>query len=399
MIAGTFLLRVKFMKQIKSIKSWPKNRLFVAQFVFWLGAVLMMFVLWDLWFIPGPHGPFRWVGSDYIPYWVGVREMFSGVIPYSAETTLKIQQVLYGGPALDHDPMMFLYPAWLFILIAPFALLPIRLSVAIFAGTLLWVLINLLYLFARQWSGQNQALRIGWLLILVIGSLPFIVISVVRGQLGYLTLFAFFAARRLWDKKPFWAGVLLSFAVIKPTVAILPVIGFLFWALLERNWKYISGFALSFTILFVTSVIVVGNWFLDYFSFLTGTWGMPVLWSLNFLWWPWQILYVGFFVGIMIYALFISWRQKQRDFWCSAIILTGTALLPMRWIYDLYLFILIPSEERELPKISSIMVGIAIMAPWSLALFPERLQWSAALIGLPLIWAIALLTIQSQKNI
>jgi len=294
--------------------------------------------------------------------------------------------------------MMFLYPAWLFILIAPFALLPIRLSVAIFAGTLLWILINLLNLFAHQWGGDNRGLRIEWLVLLLTGSLPFIVISVVRGQLGYLTLFAFFASRRLWDQKPFWAGVLLSFAVIKPTVAVLPILGFLLWALMERDWKYITGFTVSFIVLFVTSWLVVGNWFLDYFSFLTGTWGMPVLWSLNYLSRPLQVLYVGFFLGILIYAFLVSRRHKERDLWCSAIILTGTALFPMRWIYDLYLFILIPSEEKKFPKASAIMVGIAVMAPWSLVFFPEHARWAAALIGLPLIWAFALLTIQFEKK-
>jgi len=99
------------MMPLESTKNWPRKWIITAQLVFWLGAVLLMFVLWETWYIPGPHGSFRWVGSDYIPYWVGVREMFHGVIPYSAETTLKIQEVLYGGSAMGHDPMMFLYPA------------------------------------------------------------------------------------------------------------------------------------------------------------------------------------------------------------------------------------------------------------------------------------------------
>jgi len=70
----------------------------------------------------------------------------------------------------------------------------------------------------------------------------------------------------------------------------------------------------------------------------------------------------------------------------------------MRWIYDLYLYILIPPEESQFSRTSSIFVGIAVMAPWSLVVFREGLRWSVALIGIPLIWALVFLTIQSQTK-
>jgi hypothetical protein len=56
-----------------------------------------MLWLWERWLIPGPHGTIRWVGMDFVPYWVGVRAMLAGHSPYSAATTQQIQAVLLGG--------------------------------------------------------------------------------------------------------------------------------------------------------------------------------------------------------------------------------------------------------------------------------------------------------------
>ena len=370
----------------------------LAQFALWTGMILIMSTLWDLWHLQGPHGPFRWVGSDFAPYWVGVREMLAGHIPYGEETTLNIQEVVYGGPAMGEDPMMFVYPAWLFLLVVPFSLLPFKTAVLLVTSAFLWGLLNLLFLFARQWGGQQAAARLAWTLILVVGSLPFIVISVTKGQLGYLALFALFFSRRLWSRKPFWAGVFLAFALIKPTVAAVPILGFLIWAFIEGNWKYILGFSGFTLILMAASLFAAGNWVPDYLSILSTTGGMPVLWSLELLPKPWRILYAAFFAGIMVYAFFDSRRRKKRDFWCSAVILSGTALFPMRWIYDLYLSIMIPSEERQLTRASSIFVGCAVMAPWCLVVLPENLRAAVIVIGLPLVWAITLLVIEWQKR-
>src|SRR5688572_19399273 len=84
-------------------------QLVIVQLVLWVGAITTIAWLWDHWFLSGPHGPYRWVGMDFVPYWVGGREMLAGANPYSPETTLKIQQAVYGGPAMGNDPMMFVY--------------------------------------------------------------------------------------------------------------------------------------------------------------------------------------------------------------------------------------------------------------------------------------------------
>ena len=108
----------------------------------WILSILAIAWLWDHWFLDGPYGNYRWVGTDFAPYWIGMREIINGVNPYNAETNLKIQELVYGGKALSYqDPMMFVYPAWIFIVILPFTILPYKWAVILYEGSLLWVIL------------------------------------------------------------------------------------------------------------------------------------------------------------------------------------------------------------------------------------------------------------------
>ncbi len=377
-----------------------KNKILIisVQFLLWGMALLAMALLWDRWMLDGPHGPYRWVGMDIAPFWVGVREMFRGVNPYSPETLLKIQDVVYGGPALGEDPMMFVFPAWMFILVAPFSLLPYKWAVILYTGSLLWAMFNFLYKIASILGNKNFLAQSLWLVLLILGSLPFLVISVIKGQLGYFSLLALFAAHHISKKRPLLAGIILGFALIKPTVTVIPIVGFLLWALLQKDWKFLSGFTGIMTLLLATSYLAVGNWIPDYLDMLGIKGGMPVLWSIEILSMPWNILYVGIFIGIGILSFYLAHKRK-REYWFSAVILAGIALTPMRWIYDLFLGILILTERRNFSLPQSVMAGVATLSPWVLVLVPETMRWNTAVVGLPLIWATTLLVLFFTDNL
>ena len=384
-----------------SIPLPSKNKilLIVVQLILWTATLWVIAWLWDRWMLNGPHGPYRWVGMDFAPYWVSVREMFHGANPYDADTTLKIQQVVYGGPAMGEDPMMFVYPAWMFVLIAPLSLLSFQWAAVLYIGTLLWGMLNLLYLISWNLSSKKFISHTLWMTWLTLGSLPFLIISVTKGQLGYLSLIALFVSRRVWDRRPYFAGIVLGLALIKPTVTVIPAAGFLLWALFERDWRFLGGFSGCIGVLFVTSLLAGGNWIPGYLAMLGIKGGMPVIWSLDILSNPWRMIYAAFFIALVLYAYFTSRRQDARDLWLSTTILAGIALFPMRWIYDLYLGILIPPEGGNLSRVQSVMVAISVASPWILVLIPEPTRWSVAAIGLPLIWAACLLFLYTPRFI
>ena len=137
---------------------------------------------------------------DFVPYWVGVRAMLAGQSPYSTATTHLIQAVLLGGaPEAGADPMLFVYPAWIFLVIAPWALLPIKWAVAIWTGSLLFGMLHLIGALAIRWGGGRLSRTILWAVVLIIGSLPFVSIAVTKGQLSLLSLGALFLAIHLMD--------------------------------------------------------------------------------------------------------------------------------------------------------------------------------------------------------
>jgi len=354
--------------------------------------------LWDHWKVDTPNGSFRWVGMDFASYWVGAREMFYGVDPYSPETTLNIQENVYGRPALEgEDPMFFSYPAWLFLPIAPLALLPYKWAAIIWVGLLLWAILNLLYKIASMLGENNFLARSLWLTGLLIGSLPFLVISVMKGQLGCLSLLALFAAYQMGKEKPLLAGSLLGFALIKPTATVAPVAIFLLWSLWQKKWRFIAGFTGIMSILLTGSYFAVGNWIPSYFDMLNAKVDFSVLWSMDALAVPWNILYASLFFGILLFSFYLTFKRNSTS-WFSAAVLIGIALTPMRWIYDLFLGILILAEKRHLSPIQSWLVGAAVLSPWLLVIIPEPTRWDVAVVGIPLVWAATLLRLMVYET-
>jgi hypothetical protein len=147
-----------------------------------VSSIIILFLFWDIWLLDGPHGPYRWVGMDFVPFWVGVQEMLNGLNPYTPEVTLKIQEEVYGGPAGDYDPMMFVYPAWLFVVILPFSLIPLKWAVLLYGSTL----ILLLFLYLEKLVGGLGGRKIEKFIpaLLVFGAIPFVIVSATKGSWG-----------------------------------------------------------------------------------------------------------------------------------------------------------------------------------------------------------------------
>jgi hypothetical protein len=369
--------------QIKSANS----KEIIQNIIVWLGSAFFLFWFWDKWMLDGPHGTYRWVGMDFVPFWVGVQEMLKGLNPYTPEVTLKIQEAIYGGPAGAYDPMMFVYPAWIFLVFIPFSLLPLPWAVIIYGSTLILILFNILKDISNLWAGPDVKAKIFWLIVLGIGSLPFLIISAMKGQLGYVGLIALYICRRFWNKKPFWAGIVLGFAVIKPTVTVIPVAGFLLWALFEKKWKVLIGFSGLLFLLSMASFFASGFWIPEYLQMLTITGGMPVLWSQQILTPPWNFIYFGYFSAILLYGLINSIKSRHPYPWFSATILAGIALFPMRWIYDLFLGILVPANDKRQSNLARFSLAFAILFPWSLVFVGENNRWEFATIAIPIIWS------------
>ncbi len=372
---------------ISSIKA--RKWFWISEACAWLGFILLAALLYEKWYTPGPHGPFPWVGMDFVPYWVGVRSMLVGESPYASETTRLIQYTLMGGGVPGgQDPMMFVYPPLLFLPLLPLAILPLQWAVSVWVGTILLLLVNYLGYISLRWGNRNPWRVISWWFCLLMGALPFISISGTKGQLGILSMTAIFLAQK-WSKgRVFWAGVFLALALIKPNLAVIPVISFLVWGIIDRKYRFLAGFFITLAILFFSSWLAVGNWLPGYFAMLQATGGAPIIWSYSALPFPWNLVYILLFIAIFIYAWVIYWKSRSNPPWQSASILLGMALLPMRWIYDLALGFLILADVQPPRRWNAVLVVFILILPWILLIFSEPARWQAMVVILPLGWAI-----------
>ncbi len=363
-------------------------KLLIQSVVLWLSSAFLLFWLWDKWLLEGPHGTYRWIGMDFVPYWVGVREMLSGADPYTPEVTLKIQEALYGGPAGVYDPMMFVYPAWASFIVLPLAFLPFKWAVILYSSTLILLLFLFLRHLSLAWAGAGKNI---FFPVLMVGSLPFVIISATKAQLGYLSLMGLYLALCWWKEKPLRAAIALGIALVKPTVTVLPVLGLLFWAFLSKRWRFLLGFVAWMFFLSAFSFAIAGFWLPGYLQMLGIKGGATILWSMQVLASPWNYLYALYFLLLLGYSLRRSLQNGDIDPWFSAMVLAGIGLIPMRWIYDLFAGLLVPNRMPKLTALLRRSLMLAILSPWSLVLIPQKIRGEFAVVFLPLIWSFIFL--------
>ncbi len=171
-------------------------------------------------------------------------------------------------------------------------------------------------------------------------------------------------------------------------VAFLPVLGSLLWSLYKKEWPFLISFSAWMLFSSLTSFMVAGFWVPEYLAMLRITGGMPVLWSIQGLSVPWNWLYLMYFLGILVYGLAQARKTGVFQPLMAATVLAGIGLTPMRWIYDLFWGILVPSERPKHSVPARVSLTLALLFPWTLALLPEDLRGTLAVIAVPVVWSL-----------
>jgi hypothetical protein len=199
--------------------------------------------------------------------------------------------------------MLFVYPAWIFLLLVPWALLPLRWAVALWTGLLLFGVLHLIGFLAIRWGANRPRAVAFWALLLTVGSLPFLAISVTKGQLGGVGEPGGAPARQPVVETPRDDGRdrtgtgYLEANLNRHSNFGIPDLGGH-----GAKDRLLAGFAACMGILFLSSWLAVGNWIPSYLKLISNTGGAPILWSLAILPWPWKALYALFFAGLVVYA-------------------------------------------------------------------------------------------------
>ncbi|MBK7896062.1 MAG: DUF2029 domain-containing protein [Anaerolineaceae bacterium] len=176
-------------------------------------------------------------------------------------------------------------------------------------------------------------------------------------------------------ERPFLAGIVLSFVIIKPNAFVLFVPAFGLWLLWRRRWRVVAGAAAGGLTMFVISWLVLPGWLFEWLN-VTGktevTAITPTVWGLAYEIWPewWAALGLLFVVGVTAVLGLIIFRNKHlTETEVMPLALMGSLLTtPYAWVYE-HLLLLIPCmliylaiKKRGLAALTWLL--LVFVLPW-----------------------------------
>jgi hypothetical protein len=255
-------------------------------------------------------------GNDFIPRWLGTRLLLlNGQSPYSEESTLAIQQAIYGRPATGtEDQVLFVYPLYACILFAPFALIGDYVLARALWMTTLEVALLLLTAIGLRLAGWRPASP-GLILILLFsltwyhGARP-----LINGNPSILMAFLVCAALlALKSRRDVLAGLLLALATIKPQALILLLPLILAWAIVKRRTALLVSALSALAGLVLLAVLINPAWLIEDLRQITaypdytlaGTPG-----DIFRQWWPGAGSWPGVGMSLVIVIL-LAWQWRD----------------------------------------------------------------------------------------
>jgi hypothetical protein len=306
---------------------------------------------------------------DFVAYWSSARLLLQRQNPYDAHALLQMEQAL-GWPW--PDPARIWNPPWALALMLPFALVPfgfahmawllLQLALIIGSSVLLW----------RHFLPQNT---LHWIApVLAIGFFP-AQASLITGQLGAWALVGvavfLYAAR---SRRDLLAGSALSLLLIKPHVSYLFWSAALWWALRERRWKALVGWAAALAVASGIAALLDPEVFVDFMASVMKPpldWpAPPTLGTLLRLLFGWEQYWLPFLPSLLGALGLVIWLWRQRGVWkweraAIPLLLASVMAAPYGWSYDQ--LVLLPVVIALFSRIMPIhdVRGAAIAAMWA----------------------------------
>ena len=327
-----------------------RNQWAIVLVVGLLAALLAVNVVASHEFFTKPYPGF----NDYATPWEAARSFFyEGIDPYSAQTSLNIQTLLYGGPAApDQQPNHYAYPFY-------------TLAVA-------WPLIHMDYGWATAiWLVVSETLLIGSLLVLLAAYRwrppPLVLValvlvsllsypgarSLILGQVSHLVYFLL--AMLVWSLargRNRLAGFLLALSTLKPQLSVFVVLFVVLWALAGRRWALLTAFALTMAVLLGLSFLLMPGWvggfvnqLLLYPSYIeVSTPAQVVSWLFGGAARPVELALNGLGLALLAFTWWqlIIGRRTERFGWTLMLTLTMSQVIGLRTATPHFVILMIP---------------------------------------------------------
>ncbi|MHC1741086.1 MAG: glycosyltransferase family 87 protein [Anaerolineaceae bacterium] len=205
-------------------------------------------------------------GTDFLVHWMGTRNFFlTGTSPYSDDTALKIQTMVYGRAAQagEHE-LRVAYPLYSIFFFAPFALIAnFTLARAFWMAFLEACLIAIPIVSFKLTSWKPKPWLFGLILLFTVisynGARPLINGNAVI----FITLLIVLSLLAIKEERDEFAGILLAVSTIKPQNVVLLIFFIVLWAIINKRIKIIWYFLGAMIVLIGFSAVLIPDWILQ----------------------------------------------------------------------------------------------------------------------------------------
>jgi len=284
--------------------------------------------------------------NDYTLYWSSSKLLLSGENPYNPEGLQEYQAQVTG---INSGVVLMYYPPWTQLVLILLGL------VDRVIGQLVWVLANtaiIVICINLFWSHHGGSTRHRWLAWLVAFSFgPAFAALGFTGQITPFFLLGLTGFLLLIDKpdKDWVTGLFLYFTAIKPQVLYLFFIFLFLWAVHQRRWKLLVGFACSLGV--ATGFVMIFDPQIISHFFETLSRNTPIAWAT-----PTIGTYLRYYLGIEgfwvqfippmitgILAILYWWRKRDNWDWQTTllwILFLSLITSPYTWTYDFVVLVI-----------------------------------------------------------
>ena len=318
-------------------------------------------------------GPARYNNRDFMSLYAGGKAILRGLDPYDPAVWNPLRAEL-GSTWMPDDRTPF--PLWTLLLVLPFAALDLGWGAAAWLAFSLCVLGGGLFLLINAYYPKPLPVAEFGLVALFTFTYRAVLVSMNNGQITFLLFFVL--ALFLWlvrGKRPFLAGIALSFIIIKPNAFVLFVPAFGLWLLWQRRWQIIAGAATGGLAMLLISWLVLPGWLSEWLN-VTGktevTAITPTVWGLAYEILPEWWAALGFVFVVMVTAvlgLIIFRNTNLTETEVMPLTLIGSLLItPYAWVYE-HLLLLIPATlvfliTRKRGAAALAWLLLAFIMPW-----------------------------------
>jgi hypothetical protein len=203
---------------------------------------------------PGRYCP------DYICYWAAGSNLLAGHSPYDVAAQVRIQHAQGWDRTTDglgiYEFLPFYYPPWFAMICAAFV--PLGYETA----RLAWVMVNLELVLLTAYLLRGLVPEVPRAVTLTV--VPLFIFTITAVIVGQTTPLIFFLIVVTWNLlecgRDRAAGAALAWLTIKPQLAALLLLAVLVWAVRQRRFGVVVGFATMLAVLCLASFALVPTW-------------------------------------------------------------------------------------------------------------------------------------------